>query len=74
MTHVYVHVLHLHLLDIGQNMISTVTDIVNCGDDQKTLNCLMLHAITDMSCGTGCMCGVPVLSVTYQMCCYDHRL
>ena len=27
-----------------------------------------------MSGGMGCMCGVPVLSATYQIYCCDHRL
>ena len=27
----------------------------------------------DMSGGTGCVCGVPILSMTYQVCCCDHR-
>ena len=35
---------------------------------------LVTTAPVDMSGGTGCICGVPVLSVTYQICYCDHRL
>ena len=33
-----------------------------------------VHKNTDMSGGTGCVCSIPILSMTYQVCCCDHRL